>query len=111
MEVLLNNEYNDKYVYDISLDGTFVNALGCNVVHNTDGFNFKMPDSFRYTEENPYIGKGLGRNVTEGKKYVGVFADIAEFEDLFMKDAYKGGINKMGLGLDEVVPSSINFSI
>lgn len=110
MEVLLNNEYNDEYVYDISLDGTFVNALGCNVVHNTDGFNFKMPNKFRYTEENPYIGKGLGRNVTEGKKYVGVFADIAEFEDLFMKDAYNDGINKMGLGLDEVVPSSINFS-
>lgn len=110
MEVLLNNKYNDEYVYDISLDGTFVNALGCNVVHNTDGFNFKMPDKFRYTEENPYIGKGLGRNVMEGKKYVGVFADIAEFEDLFMKDAYNDGINKMGLGLDEVVPSSINFS-
>lgn len=25
-------------VYDISLDGTFVNALGMNVVSNTDGF-------------------------------------------------------------------------
>lgn len=24
-------------VYDISLDGTFVNALGMNVVSNTDG--------------------------------------------------------------------------
>lgn len=24
-------------VYDISLDGTFVNALGGNVLHNTDG--------------------------------------------------------------------------
>ena len=24
-------------VYDISLDGTFVNALGMNVLHNTDG--------------------------------------------------------------------------
>lgn len=27
-------------VYDISLDGTFVNALGMNVVSNTDGFQF-----------------------------------------------------------------------
>ena len=26
------------YVYDISLDGTVVNALGMNVMHNTDGF-------------------------------------------------------------------------
>lgn len=101
--------YSD-YVYDISLDGTFVNALGGNVLHNTDGFNFKMPDSFRYTKENPYIGKGFGRNVVKDKEYVGVFADIAEFEDLYMKDTYNGGINKMGLGLDEVVPSSINFS-
>lgn len=27
-------------VYDISLDGTVVNALGMNVVSNTDGFQF-----------------------------------------------------------------------
>ena len=68
----------DDYVYDIHLDGTVVNALGNNVLSNTDGFNFQLPKSYRYTKENPYIGKGLGRNVTEGKKYVGVFADIAE---------------------------------
>ena len=33
------------------------------IVGDTDGFNFQMPLTFRYTEENPYIGKGLGRNV------------------------------------------------
>ena len=44
----------NDYVYDISLDGTFVNALGMNVLHNTDGFNFQMPTTFRYTNENPY---------------------------------------------------------
>ena len=43
----------DQYVYDISLDGTFVNALGMNVLHNTDGFNFQMTLTFRYTEEKP----------------------------------------------------------
>ena len=47
---------NSPYVYDISLDGTFVNALGLNVLHNTDGFNFQMPTEFRYTEENPCGG-------------------------------------------------------
>ena len=34
---------NKCVVYDISADGTFVNALGMNVLHNTDGFNFKLP--------------------------------------------------------------------
>ena len=32
----------DDYVYDIQLDGTVVNALGLNIISNTDGFNFKM---------------------------------------------------------------------
>lgn len=67
--------YNDlitsdnEYVYDISADGTFVNALGLIMCHNTDGFNFQMPpiDKFRYTDEHPYIGKGLGRNTEKGK--------------------------------------------
>lgn len=74
-------------------------------------FNFQMPLSFRYTEENPYIGKGLGRNVTKDKKYVGVDADVAEFEDLYINSPFKeGGINKMGLGVDEFCPATINFS-
>jgi hypothetical protein len=47
------------FVYDISLDGTVINSLGLNVLHNTDGFNFKLPNKYRYTKENPYIGKGL----------------------------------------------------
>lgn len=95
----------DDYVYDISLDGTVINASGNNVVSNTDGFNFKMPpaDKFRYTEENPYIGKGLNREVVEGKKYTGLQADVAEFNDLYMR-------GKMGLGIDEIVSSTINFS-
>ncbi len=100
----------DQYVYDISLDGTFVNALGCNILHNTDGFNFQMPQTFRYTEENPYISNGLGRNSEKGKSYVGVFADVAEFEDKFLNQAWNGGINKMGLGVDEFCESTINFS-
>ena len=93
----------NDYVYDISLDGTVVNALGMNVVSNTDGFNFKLPDKFRYTDEAPYIGKGLNREVKKGEKYSGLKGDVAEFNDLFMR-------GKMGLGIDEVVASTINIS-
>lgn len=95
----------EEYVYDISLDGTVINALGLNIVSNTDGFNFKMPDEsvFRYTKEKPYIGKGLNREVIEGKEYIGLYGDVAEFNDLFMR-------GKMGLGIDEIVSSTINFS-
>lgn len=99
----------NDYVYDISLDGTVVNALGMNILSNTDGFNFKMPDTFRYTEDNPYIGKGIGRNSVKGKAYIGVEADVCEFEDLYLNNNYYDGVNKMGLGIDEFVPSSCNF--
>lgn len=99
-------------VYDISLDGTVVNALGMNVISNTDGFNFQMPteDKFRYTDEHPYISKGLGRNYPKGGAFTKVEGDVAEFEDLYMNESYTKGINKMGLGIDEFVPKSINFS-
>lgn len=97
-------------VYDISLDGTFINALGCNVLHNTDGFNFKLPNEFRYTEEHPYISNGAGRNYPKGKSYVGCQADVAEFENTFLSTAYNGGVQKMGLDIDEVIPASINLS-
>lgn len=33
----MEDSQNVGVVYDISLDGTFVNALGMNVLHNTDG--------------------------------------------------------------------------
>lgn len=100
------------YVYDISLDGTVVNALGMNVISNTDGFNFQMPanDKFRYTDEHPYIGRGKGRNVKEGQKYTKVEADVAEFEDLYFNQAWNGGVNKSGLGIDEYCDATINFA-
>lgn len=100
----------NQTVYDISLDGTFVNALGGNILHNTDGFNFKMPTEFRYTDEHPYISNGKGRNSVEGKTYTKVEADVCEFEDLYFNHAWNGGINKMGLGVDEYCPATINFS-
>jgi len=99
-----------EYVYDISLDGTVVNALGCNIISNTDGFNFQMPEIFRYTDEHPYIGKGLGRNVKKGKEYTKVEADVAEFEDMYFNHAWNGGINKSGLGIDEYCDACIQFA-
>jgi hypothetical protein len=93
----------DDYVYDIHADGTIVNACCMNILSNTDGFNFKLPELYRYTEDNPYIGEGLNRNVVKGKEYTGFDADVAEFNDLFMRKF-------MGLGIDEVVDSTINFS-
>lgn len=68
-----------------------------------------MPETFRYTDDNPYIGKGIGRNSVEGKKYTGVEADVCEFEDMYLNNKYYHGINKMGLGIDEFVPSSANY--
>ena len=59
----------DEYVYDISLDGTVVNALGHNIVSNTDGFNFQLPKKYRYNEENPYISPGLSRETKKGQSY------------------------------------------
>lgn len=55
-----------------------------------------MPKEFRYTEENPYIGKGLNRLVKKGEKYVGVHADLMEFNDLYMR-------GKNGLDIDEFI--------
>jgi hypothetical protein len=100
---IITDKYKTKdYVYDISLDGTFVNALGMNVCSNTDGFNFKLP-SEEELETRHYIGKGLNREVEKNKEYTGFKADVAEFNDLYMR-------GKMGLGIDEVIESSLNYS-
>jgi DNA polymerase elongation subunit (family B) len=82
------------------------------IVGDTDGFNFKLPDTYRYTKDNPYVSPGVSRVTTEGKSYTGFDADVAEFNDLFMKDFkyHENAVNKMGLGIDEVVSSTINFS-
>lgn len=80
--------------------GWFTNLGYKPLVGDTDGFNFRMPDTFRYTKEHPYIGKGLNRLVKEGKEYIDEWGDIMEFNDLFMR-------GKMGLDEDEVIPANI----
>ena len=89
------------------------NKLGYKpIVGDTDGFNFKLPSSYRYTEENPYISTGKSRETEKGKAYTGYKADVAEFNDMFMCDMHyaPNAVNKMGLGIDEIVESTINFS-
>jgi len=82
------------------------------IVGDTDGFNFKLPETFRYTKENPYISNGLGRKNKQGQKYTGFEADVAEFNDTYMRDFHYSpiSIQKMNLGIDEIVASTINFS-
>lgn len=72
------------------------------IVMDTDGVNFQMPPEYELNKRH-YIGKGLNRNTVEGKEYNGVEADVAEFNDLFMR-------GKMGLGIDEYARATINFS-
>ena len=110
-KILKQGKESNDAVYDISLDGTFVDAFTGLVCHNTDGFDFKMPNKFRYTEENPYIGKGLNRESKLGKKYVGNEADVAEYNDVILSKTYNGATeNLSGLGIDEYVLSSINIA-
>ena len=82
------------------------------IVGDTDGFNFALPETFRYTDEHPYISTGKSRETKEGVAYTGFRADLAEFNDMFMCDMHyhPDAINKMGCGLDEIVESTINFS-
>ena len=104
MKTVKNKGKTPKYVYDISLDGTVVNALGLNIISNTDGFNFKLLETYRYTEEHPYISTGSSRETENGKKYVGFKADVAEFNDLYMCDKHyaSNAVNKMGLGINRI---------
>jgi hypothetical protein len=54
-------------------------------------------------DKRHYIGKGLNREVEKDRHYDGYKADVAEFNDLFMR-------GKMGLGIDELAEATINFA-
>jgi DNA polymerase elongation subunit (family B) len=70
------------------------------LVMDTDGVNFSKPDGW---ENHRYIGKGLNWKVKEGKEYVGDDADVAEFNDTFMR-------GEMALDTDGTWPSCINLA-
>ena len=70
------------------------------LVMDTDGVNFSTPDG---VDDKVYIGKGLNWKVKKGKEYKGAEADVAEFNDNFMK-------GEMALDTDGTWPSCINLA-
>jgi DNA polymerase elongation subunit (family B) len=96
---ILHDEYND-YVYDISANGTFICGIGGVIAHNTDGFNFSVPDNVDTIE---YTSNGNHRFNKEGVTYKGLKAVVAEYNDKYMKGV-------MGLDIDEICEATINIS-
>jgi len=100
--VILNNDVN-KYVYDVSTeDGTFICGIGGVVAHNTDGFNFLIPDNIN---EIKYVTKGSHWKTNKYKQdeiLVGLDAVLAEFNETLME-------GRMGLDIDDIYDASINF--
>lgn len=70
------------------------------LVMDTDGVNFSSPDG---VNDRKYIGRGLNWKVKEGKEYTGPEADVAEYNDIFMR-------GEMALDTDGVWPSCINLA-
>lgn len=70
------------------------------IVMDTDGINLETPEN---VNDHKYVGKGLNELVILNKEYVGIEADVAEFNDIFMRA-------EMGLDVDYIAPSSINVS-
>jgi len=70
------------------------------LVLDTDGVNFCYDDKIK---QHKYIGRGYHRFVEKGVEYVGIEADVAEYNDRFMQGA-------MGLDIDEIWPATINLS-
>jgi DNA polymerase elongation subunit (family B) len=70
------------------------------LVMDTDGVNFSCPED---VEDREYIGLGKNELVQKGKTYKGSEADVAEYNDLFMR-------GEMGLDTDGQWPSCINVA-
>jgi DNA polymerase elongation subunit (family B) len=70
-------------------------------VLDTDGVNFTLP--IDGVENRRYVGKGKNWLVKEGKEYTGYDADVAEYNDIFLKGA-------QGLDCDGTWVSCINLS-
>ena len=70
------------------------------LVMDTDGVNFSSPDG---VNDRKYIGRGLNWKVKKGKEYMGPEADVAEYNDIFMR-------GEMALDTDGVWPSCINLA-
>ena len=71
------------------------------LICDTDGMNFSLPENG--VGDRKYIGRGLNWLVKEGKEYIGYDADVAEFNDVFMRGV-------MGLDNDGTWKSCINLA-
>ena len=80
--------------------GFFMNRGYEPLVMDTDGVNFSAPSD---VENRRYIGRGNNWKVKEGKEYTGAAADIAEYNDIFMR-------GEMALDNDGVWPACINLA-
>jgi DNA polymerase elongation subunit (family B) len=69
-------------------------------VLDTDGCNFSLPPN---VEDRVYIGRGINPQIVKGKEYKGYDADVAEFNDVFMR-------SPMFLDCDGTWSSCINVS-
>ena len=78
----------------------FMNKGYVPLVMDTDGVNFSTPDG---AKDRAYTGRGLNWKVKEGKEYYGPEADVAEYNDIFMR-------GEMALDTDGVWPSCINLA-
>jgi DNA polymerase elongation subunit (family B) len=70
------------------------------LVMDTDGVNFSLPEG---ATERKYVGRGLNWKVKKDKVYEGAEADVAEYNDIFMR-------GEMALDTDGVWPSCINLA-
>jgi DNA polymerase elongation subunit (family B) len=72
------------------------------LVGDTDGFNFAAPANIN---EIKYVAKGSHWKTIDdaGKELVGIHAALAEFNEIYME-------GRMGLDLDDVCSSTINFA-
>jgi DNA polymerase elongation subunit (family B) len=70
------------------------------LVMDTDGVNFSLAEG---AKDRKYVGRGLNWKVKAGKVYEGAEADVAEYNDIFMR-------GEMALDTDGVWPSCINLA-
>jgi len=70
------------------------------LVMDTDGVNFAVPEN---VDSLVYTSTGNHRFTEKGKVYKGIYAPLAEFNDLYM-------IERMGLDVDEIADATINFA-
>lgn len=86
----------DRHIYH------YFTEVGLEIMYcHTDSVHFIFTDNFNY--DYKYIGLGKNSLVKKDKEYVGLEAYVAEYNDGYM-------VGYMGLDIDEIFDSCINFS-